>query len=161
MRVRVLAFLALLLCVPLPARAGGPAYVAGSGYDPGVKGQPIVWAGNYVEYFTDQGDLSPILTNAQADAFVANAFSPWTSVLDSAFTASQGGHLAEDVNATNVIGYPTVPTRFRLTFSRRRRRRRSELFTTTTARSPMRCWARVLEGWTTVSLTPYTAGRIT
>jgi hypothetical protein len=81
---------------------------------PGVKGQPVVWAGDYVEYFTDQGDLSPILTNVQADAFVANAFSPWTSVLDSAFTASQGGHLAEDVNATNVIGYPngtySIPT---------------------------------------------------
>jgi hypothetical protein len=96
----------LLLCVPIPARAGGPAYVAGSGYDPGVKGQPIVWAGNHVQYFTDQGALSPILTNAQADAFVANALTPWTSVLESAFTASQGGHLAEDVNATNVIGYP-------------------------------------------------------
>jgi hypothetical protein len=104
----------LLLCLPLPARAGGPAYVAGSGYDPAVKGQPIVWAGNYVKYFTDQGDLSPLLTNAQADAFVANAFSPWTSVLDSAFTASQGGHLGEDVNGTNVIGYPngtySIPT---------------------------------------------------
>jgi len=103
MRGRLLTILALLLCLSLPVRAGGPAYVAGSGYDPGVKGQPIVWAGNYVEYFTDQGDLSPILTNAQADAFVANAFSPWTSVLDSAFTASQAGHLAEDVNSTNVI----------------------------------------------------------
>ena len=103
---RVLIIVAFLLCVPLTVRAGGPAYVAGSGYDAGVKGQPIVWAGNYVQYFTDQGDLSPILTNAQADAFVANAFSPWTSVLDSAFTASQGGHLAEDVNGTNVIGYP-------------------------------------------------------
>ncbi|MBZ5547611.1 MAG: hypothetical protein LAO22_06550 [Acidobacteriia bacterium] len=106
MRGRVLALVALLSCVVLPARAGGPAYIAGSGYDPGVKGQPIVWAGNYAQYFTDQGDLSPILTNVQADAFVASAFSPWTSVLDSAFTASQGGHLAEDVNSTNVIGYP-------------------------------------------------------
>jgi hypothetical protein len=113
MRARLLAML-LLLCVPLPAGAGGPAYVAGSGYDAGVKGQPIVWAGNYVEYFTDQGDLSPILTNAQADAFVASAFSPWTSVPNSAFTASQGGHLAEDVSGTNVIGYPngtySIPT---------------------------------------------------
>ncbi|MBZ5655692.1 MAG: hypothetical protein LAO56_10485 [Acidobacteriia bacterium] len=106
MRGRVLAIIALLICVPLPARAGGPAYIAGSGYDDGVKGRPIVWAGDYVEYFTDQGDLSPILTNSQADAFVANAFSPWTSVLESAFTSSQGGHLAEDVNSTNVIGYP-------------------------------------------------------
>ena len=96
----------LLLGFSLSARAGGPAYIAGSGYDAGVKGQPIVWAGDYVEYFTDQGDLSPILTNTQADAFVANAFDPWSSVLDSAFTASQGGHLAEDVNGTNTIGYP-------------------------------------------------------
>ena len=107
MRARFFAIIiALFLCFPLQARAGGPAYVAGSGFNPGVKGQPIVWAGNYVEYFTDQGDLSPILTNAQADAFVANAFTSWTSVLDSALTASQGGHLAEDVNGTNVVGYP-------------------------------------------------------
>ena len=103
---RILATAALLLCLPAPARAGGPAYVAGSGYDPGVKGQPIVWAGNHLQFFTDQGDLSPILTNAQADALVANALVPWTSVLNSAFTATQGGHLAEDVDATNVTGFP-------------------------------------------------------
>jgi hypothetical protein len=55
-----------------------------------------------VQYFTDQGDLSPILPNAQADIFVAAAFSPWTNISSVALTASQGGHLAEDVNGGNI-----------------------------------------------------------
>ncbi len=96
---------AIMLCA-LPLRAGGPAYVAGSGYDPGVKGQPLVWANAHITYFTDQGDLSPTLTNAQADTMVANAFASWTSVWGTSLTASQGGHLAEDVNGSNVIADP-------------------------------------------------------
>jgi hypothetical protein len=55
-----------------------------------------------VQYFTDQGNLSPILTGAQADAFVAAAFSAWTGISSVALTASQGGHLAEDVNGSNI-----------------------------------------------------------
>ena len=55
-----------------------------------------------VQYFTDQGNLSPILTGAQADALVATAFSTWTSIPGVALTASQGGHLAEDVNGSNI-----------------------------------------------------------
>ena len=63
-----------------------------------------------VQYFTDQGDLSPILPGAQADAFVASAFSAWTSIAGVALTASQGGHLAEDVNGSNIAtdGYGTI-----------------------------------------------------
>ncbi len=55
-----------------------------------------------MQYFTDQGALSPILPGAQADAFVATAFSTWTSISSVALTASQGGHLAEDVNGSNI-----------------------------------------------------------
>jgi len=55
-----------------------------------------------VQYFTNPAALSPILTEAQADAFVATAFSAWTSVPGVALTASQGGHLAEDVNGSNI-----------------------------------------------------------
>ncbi|HEX7423769.1 MAG TPA: Ig-like domain-containing protein [Terriglobales bacterium] len=102
MRSRILAVAVLLICSAVASRAGGPAFIAGSGYAPGVEGQPLVWANGSVQYFTDQGDLSPILPNAQADVFVANAFSPWTSMSNVALTASQGGHLAEDANGSNI-----------------------------------------------------------
>src|ERR1700688_2099726 len=84
------------------SRAGGPALVAGSGYAAGVEGQPIIWANGSVQYFTDQGDLSPIVTGAQADALVAAAFSAWNSIPRVALTAGQGGDLGEDVNGTNI-----------------------------------------------------------
>ncbi len=92
----------LLLCSAVASRAGGPAFVAGSGYNPGVEGNPLIWANGSLQYFTNPGALSPILTEAQADALVAAAFSTWTSIAGVALTASQGGHLAEDVNGTNI-----------------------------------------------------------
>ncbi len=102
MRSRILATAVLVLCSAVASRAGGPAFVAGSGYNPGVEGQPLIWANGTVQYFTNPAALSPILTEAQADAFVATAFSAWTSVPGVALTASQGGHLAEDVNGSNI-----------------------------------------------------------
>ena len=102
MRSRILATAVLLICSAVATRAGGPAFVAGSGYAAGVEGQPLIWANGAVQYFTDQGTLSPILTGAQADALVATAFSAWTSVPGVALTASHGGHLAEDVNGSNI-----------------------------------------------------------
>src|SRR5271168_378877 len=98
---RILMLASFLICGAVASRAGGPAFVAGSGYNPGVEGQALIWANGSVQYFTDQEDLSPILTGAQADALVATAFSTWTSVAGVALTASQGGHLAEDVNGSN------------------------------------------------------------
>ena len=98
---RILAVAGLLFCSAVASHAGDPAFVAGSGYAPGVEGQSLVWANASVQYFTDQGDLSPILPSAQADAFVASAFNAW--IANSAIlTASQGGHLAEDVNGSNI-----------------------------------------------------------
>jgi len=99
---RMLAVASLLICSAVASRAGGPAFIAGSGYAPGVEGQPLVWANGSVQYFTDPGNLSPILSGAQADALVASAFSTWTSISGVALTASQGGHLAEDVNGGNI-----------------------------------------------------------
>jgi hypothetical protein len=101
---------ALLLSTSAISRAGGPAFIAGSGYNPGVEGQALVWANGSIEYFTDQGDLSPILPGAQADTFVAAAFSVWTSIPGVALTATQAGHLAEDVNGSNIQtnGYGVV-----------------------------------------------------
>lgn len=102
MRSRILFVAGLLLFSSVVSLAGGPAFVAGSGYDPGVEGQPLVWANASVQYFTDQGNLSPILTGAQADVFVASAISPWTSAPGVGLAATQAGHLAEDVNGSNI-----------------------------------------------------------
>ena len=96
----------LVLCNSFPAHAGGPAFVAGTGFDPAVKGQLVTWASGNVQYFTDQGDLSPILTGAQGDELVANIFTHWTGVPGVAVTATLAGHLAEDVSGANVIGFP-------------------------------------------------------
>ncbi len=102
MRRRMLVIAAFVIWGAVASRAGGPAFVAGSGYAPGVEGQALVWANGSVQYFTDQGNLSPILTGAQADTLVATAFSTWTSIAGVRLTSSQGGHLAEDVNGSNI-----------------------------------------------------------
>jgi hypothetical protein len=84
-------------------RAGGPKCVAGTNYfDPTMTGQALTWPQGLITYYTDQGDLSPILSNASANSFVAGAFSVWTSVSTAALAATSSGSLAEDVNGTNV-----------------------------------------------------------
>jgi hypothetical protein len=111
MRWRILTVAAFLICLAVASRAGGPAFIAGSGYASGVEGQALVWANASVQYFTDQGNLSPILSGAQADAMVANAFGAWTAN-STTLSASQGGHLAEDVNGSNIVvagGVITAP----------------------------------------------------
>src|ERR1039458_5262369 len=99
---RFLAVAALVFFSAALSYAGGPAFVAGSGYNPGVEGQPLVWTNSSVGYFTDQGDLSPILSGAQADVFVAAAISSWTNAPGVGLAATQAGHLAEDVNGSNI-----------------------------------------------------------
>jgi hypothetical protein len=110
---RMISVVIVVLWLSAASRAGGPAFVAGTAFDPAVKGQSVVWGNANLQYFTDQGDLSPMISNSQADAFVAAAFLPWTSISGTVFTASQGGHLAEDVNGSNVTcqqdGTCTVP----------------------------------------------------
>lgn len=111
MRRRILMVATFLTCIAVISRAGGPAFIAGSGYASGVEGQALVWANASVQYFTDQGNLSPILSGAQADAMVASAFGAWTTN-STTLTASQGGHLAEDVNGSNIVvasGVITAP----------------------------------------------------
>lgn len=112
--VSALALILLIVLVGL-ARAGGPQYVAGTSYFiTGLAGQPVTWAGGIITYYTDQGDLSPMLRGAQADAFVADAFSRWTLISTAAVSVSRGGQLAEDVSGANVIlnsdGSVTLPT---------------------------------------------------
>jgi len=102
--LRLLLAAAIILFVNLMSRAGGPKLVAGTVYfDPSTTGQPLIWPQGQITYFTDQGDLSPILPNASANSFVVSAFSPWTSVSTAAVAATSGGQLAEDVSGTNVI----------------------------------------------------------
>lgn len=85
------------------ALAGGPRWYAGSGYfDPAVMGRPVVWMNGQVKYYTDQGALSPIVSNSQANTMVANAAAVWSAVNTAAVKISRGGGLAEDVNGANV-----------------------------------------------------------
>ncbi len=113
--LRLAAAAAMILVVALLARAGGPRNVAGPSYfDPSVTGQPLVWPQGTITYYTDQGNLSPILPNTSANTFVANAFSVWTAVPTAALTVTSGGQLAENVSGTNVYlnsnGTISMPT---------------------------------------------------
>lgn len=108
-KVGALAALCLLLAAGFSLfatrlYAGGPLKVAGiSGFNAGTAGTPLSWAAGAVRYYTDQGDLSPLLPQAEANAFVADAFARWTSVTTAALSATRGGQLDEDVNGGNVV----------------------------------------------------------
>jgi hypothetical protein len=98
---------ALLIFLASFVKAGGPRYVVGSSFFTAASpGQPITWANGTITYFTDQGNLSPILTGPDADAFVADAFARWTAPPSVALIAIRGGQLAEDVSGANVIRNP-------------------------------------------------------
>ena len=83
----------------LAVRTKSPAQLISN---PLLKGVPLSWARGTISYYTDQGNLSPILPEASADAFVADAFSRWTSISTAAVSAQRAGRLGEDVNGTNV-----------------------------------------------------------
>lgn len=94
---------ALFSCCVMPSQAGGPNKVAGSAYfDPLVKGQPLTWAQGVITYYTDQGNLSPVLPNSSANSMVAGSFAQWSSVPTAALSVRNGGSLAEDVSGANV-----------------------------------------------------------
>jgi hypothetical protein len=101
--LRLTMVIAAVLGGAIAVHGGGPEYVAGSSYfNPSVMGQPLTWAGGQISYYTDQGDLSPILPNAAANALVANSFLQWTAVATANVTANAAGQLAEDVNGGNL-----------------------------------------------------------
>jgi hypothetical protein len=101
--LRLALTVALVFLFVVGSRAGGPKCVAGTSYfDATTAGQPLLWPLGAITYYTDQGDLSPLLPNASANSFVAGAFGQWTSVSTAALTVTNGGSLAEDVNGTNV-----------------------------------------------------------
>ena len=103
---RVTALLTTLLTTLLgsnTALAGGPKYVAGISYfNPGVIGQPVVWAGGQATYYVDQGPLGT-LSNAQAVAMTDAAAAIWSAVPTAAVNLTDGGNLGEDVNGSNVL----------------------------------------------------------
>ncbi len=100
---RLATAMAIIFLFAELGHSGGPKYVAGSSYfNPSTMGQPITWSAGQISYYTDQGDLSPILPNASANVFVANAFSEWTAVSIAALTVTNPGQLAEDVNGSNI-----------------------------------------------------------
>jgi hypothetical protein len=101
--LRGIVMIAMVLSFAESLPAGGPKYIAGSTYfNASTMGQPLTWSQGRVNYYTDQGDLSPILPNSAANAFVASAFQQWTSVTTSSVVASAAGQLAEDVNGSNI-----------------------------------------------------------
>ncbi|MGC2646375.1 MAG: IPT/TIG domain-containing protein [Candidatus Sulfotelmatobacter sp.] len=100
---RVAAVVAVVMSFAAIGIAGGPEYVAGSSFfNSSAMGQPLTWSQGQVNYYTDQGDLSPILPNTAANAFVASAFLQWSSVSVAAITVTNPGQLAEDVNGSNI-----------------------------------------------------------
>jgi hypothetical protein len=91
----------------LLAPAVGQRWVAGSSYfDPSVLGQPVVWKNGIVNYYTDLGDLSPTVTQAQANAMVAQAAALWSGIPTAALQIDAAGSLAEDVNGSNFLNSP-------------------------------------------------------
>lgn len=112
--VGLLVTLVILLFFALPLHAGGPRWVAGSSYfSPSVKGHPVVWSNGKVSYFTDLGNLSSAVTQAQANTMVANAAAVWNNVSTAAVSIQAGGSLAEDVSGASVTvagnGSVTLP----------------------------------------------------
>ena len=100
---RLAVAVAVVFLFAMLSRAGGPESIAGTSYfDASATGQPLVWPQGQITYYTDQGDLSPVLPNASANSFVANAFSQWTAVPTAALAATWGGQLAEDVTGSNI-----------------------------------------------------------
>ncbi|HZW80753.1 MAG TPA: IPT/TIG domain-containing protein, partial [Candidatus Deferrimicrobiaceae bacterium] len=100
---RMAAIFSVVLSCAAIAIAGGPEYVAGSSFfNSSATGQPLTWSRGQVNYYTDQGGLSPILPNTAANAFVASAFLQWSSVSVASITVTDAGQLAEDVNGSNI-----------------------------------------------------------
>jgi len=113
-RTRLLCAAMVALLIARPAEPSGVVAVAGPiGFNPNVVGQPIKWANASLTYYTDLGDLSPVLPQDAANAFVADAFARWTSAPSTALAVTRGGALAQDVSGANVFvsgGQLTMPS---------------------------------------------------
>ncbi|HUS19069.1 MAG TPA: IPT/TIG domain-containing protein [Terriglobales bacterium] len=102
--VQITAAAIVVLLATRSAQSGGVLAVAGpSGFNPSVVGKPITWANASLAYYTDQGDLSPLLPQSGANDFVSDAFSRWTAVPSAALQVARAGALAENVDGSNVF----------------------------------------------------------
>lgn len=98
----LLALGAFAASFPL-AFAGGPRWVAGSGYfQPSAIAKPILWKRGAVNYYTDQSDLSSTVNQFQANDMVAAAAAMWSGVPTAGVSIVAAGSLGEDVNASNI-----------------------------------------------------------
>jgi hypothetical protein len=93
---RRVPLLLLVTTFCLSAQAGGPLYVSS-------RGVPITWRDGHVIYYTDQGNLSALLPNAEANQLIADAWSKWSDVPLANLTVTRAGQLDEDVNGSNVL----------------------------------------------------------
>src|SRR5579872_2332129 len=113
-RAARLVVFGLIVLSWIAAHAGGPLNVAGvSWFNSGLAGTPLLWPGGVLNYYTDQGSLSPVLDQSGADSFVADGFSRWTSITTAAVVATRAGQLAENVSGSNVYnegGQIVMPT---------------------------------------------------
>lgn len=83
--------------------------MAGTSYfNPAVMGKPIVWANGILSYYTDLGDLSPIVPHSQANSMIAAAAAVWNAVPTAAVSTSSGYVL-------NPIGSSGLPVRMYIT----------------------------------------------
>lgn len=104
-RRRLALLLLLALSLSSRASAGTARFVAGEGW--GVSSVNTVnWKVNTLQYYTDQGPLSPTVSHAAADSLVAAAAGTW-NVPTSNLTLTQGGQLGEDVSGQTAIVTPT------------------------------------------------------
>jgi hypothetical protein len=95
----IVALVALLLFCEGDAQGGGPRWVAGVSYfQTSMEGQPVVWSGGRVPYYTDLSPLSSIETNKKANSMVTAAAAEWSGVRTAAVTIQSGGSLAENVD---------------------------------------------------------------
>ena len=103
--------LALLVVGAEAAYGGGPRWVAGSSYfAASVEGQPVVWSGGQVVYYTDLNALSSIETTAKANALVATAAAVWSSVNTAGVSILHGGNLAENVDSYLAANNSALPS---------------------------------------------------
>jgi hypothetical protein len=91
--------LAVAALVAAPVYAGGPLANC-------QDGVPYLWAngGRNITWNADLGDLGE-LAKAQADAFVAQAFTQWQDVPSSTVSYLQGPDLPVNVDETNFVAY--------------------------------------------------------
>ena len=101
----------LVVLSPQPAFAGGPKFIAGATYfNPSVLGQPVHWADGQLNYYVDQGPLSPTVSNQQATAMVDAAAAIWSAVPTAGVTITDQGPLNEDVSGLNIAATNQVIT---------------------------------------------------